>query len=146
MTDKERTLATEAALALGAGRGIDFFRNMKSQEEIQAQWNTIETRRLYQEQGRNLVEVIKARIQTLEARLKPDQELVVYCDAGRDRITVKEFEFPTWNLSVMTGVDENGNETYRIENVQDVKLTCKVLKSTKQPQHPIGFVLPPEKE
>jgi hypothetical protein len=116
----------------------------KSPEQRQSEWNQISMRNLQREQGKNIISVITERIQKLEAGLKEGEALVVYCDAGRDRLILKEIEFPTWNLAIMSGTDENGNYTHRLEGVQDVKLTCKVMASTKK-SAPIGFALPEAK-
>lgn len=114
----------------------------KSSEQRQAEWNEISSKKLLREQGRNLIEVIAHRVQALEAELKEGESLAVFCDAGKESILVRAFEFPTWHLAIVSGLDENGNQTYRIENIQDVKLTCKVVKSDKKAAR-IGFTLPP---
>jgi hypothetical protein len=114
-------------------------------EQMQARWNAIEMRDLWRSQGKNLVAVITERVRKLEANLKEDEELVVYCDAGLERIRATEFEFPTWHLAIVSGLDENNNPTQRIENVQDIKLTCKVLKTSKAARTKIGFTIPSEK-
>lgn len=103
----------------------------------------IAMRSVVREQGRNLVVIITERVKTLEANLKDDEALVVFCDAGRDRIRVKEFEFPNWHLAVVSGIDDDGNQTQRIAHVQNIELTCKVCK--RQPNvkvTTIGFILP----
>ncbi|HLK64470.1 MAG TPA: hypothetical protein VKU19_13585 [Bryobacteraceae bacterium] len=115
----------------------------RSPEEMQAKWNAIAMRNMVAQQGQNLVEVIKARVTDLEAKLQTDESLSVYCDAGKDQIRVESFEFPNWHLAVVAGLDEQGNRAYRIENVQDVKLTCKIVKSPRVGSK-IGFVLPAE--
>jgi len=95
------------------------------------------------EQGRNLTSVIQRRIQSLEESLKPGEELVVYCDAGKDRVRVQAIEFPNWHLAIVCGLDDDNNPTQRIANIQNIELTCKVIEI-----HPgskparIGFILP----
>ena len=113
----------------------------ESPEQRQAQWNEISTRNLLREQGANLIAVITDRVKSLEAALQADETLAVYCDAVRNRIRVQRFEFRTWHLAIVCGLDEEGNQAHRIENVQDVKLTCKIIKSGKK-SNPIGFALP----
>jgi hypothetical protein len=100
-------------------------------------------RNMVAQQGRNLVEVITARVRDLEAGLQPGERLTVSCDAGKEQIRVEGIEFPNSYLAVITGFDDNGNRTYRIENVQDIKLTCKIVKSQGTGAK-IGFVLPAE--
>lgn len=117
---------------------------VRNTEEIQARYNANEMRNLHRQQGENLVKVITERVKMLEAALQADEELAVYCDAGHEQLRVQSFEFPTWNLAVMVGLDANGNQAHRIENVEDVKLTCKVLKSVTADRRPIGFAVPPE--
>jgi hypothetical protein len=110
--------------------------------EDAAKWNAIMMRQAVAQQGENLVAVITARVKEWETKLKEGEALVVYCDAGRDRVHVESFEFPNWHLAIVVGLDDEGNRAYRIENVQDIKLTCKILKGA--PKNPIGFILPEE--
>jgi len=112
---------------------------------MQAKWNATEMRNMHRQQGENLVKVITERVKMLEAALKDGEELAVYCDAGPEQLRVQSFDFPTWNLAVIVGLDANGNQTHRIENVQDVKLTCKTLAiPVNAERRPIGFSLPPK--
>ena len=116
-------------------------------ERRAADWNAIAFRELMAQQGFNLTSVIKKRIEDLEEKLEPGEELAVYCDTGRDRIRVQSFEFPNWHLGILSGYDEFGNATQRIANIQNIELTCKVMK-TNPPSRPpkIGFVLPEQKK
>lgn len=116
----------------------------RNPQEDQARWNAFAMRDTIAQQGRNLVKVITEKVRYLESGLQPDEQLIVYCDAGRDRLRADAFEFPNWHLAIIAGLDDDNNRTYRIENVQDIKLTCKVVKSG-QSGPKIGFVLPPEK-
>jgi hypothetical protein len=109
-----------------------------------AEWTAIMMREMVAQQGENLVAVIQVKVQTLEASLQEGESLVVYCDAGKEQIQVESFEFPNWHLAIVSGLDDQNNRSYRIENVQDIKLTCKIVKS-QQKAAKIGFVLPAEK-
>jgi hypothetical protein len=112
-------------------------------QENQAKWNAIALRDLWAQQGENLAGVIQERIQTLEENLKAGEELTVYCDAGRDRIRAHNFEFPTWHLAIVSGLDDDGNLTERIANIQNIELTCKVVKTgSDKTGSKIGFILP----
>ena len=93
------------------------------------------------QQGHNLVAVIQEQVKQLEATLQEGERLIVYCDAGREQIRVETFTFPNWHLAMVGGFDDQGNRTRRIENVQDIKLTCKIVKS-QQKSAKIGFILP----
>ena len=53
--------------------------------------------------------------------------------------------FPNWHLAVVSGLDDENNRSCRIENVQDIKLTCKILKGQPR-KKPIGFILPKGQE
>jgi hypothetical protein len=136
-----RTLAV-----FGPRMDESFYRALRhNPQETQAKWNAIAMRDMVAQQGRNLVEVITARVKDIEAGLNEGESLVVYCDAGKEQIRAESFEFPTWHLEVVSGLDDQGNRAYRIENVQDIKLTCKVVKSPKSAPK-IGFILPAEGE
>jgi hypothetical protein len=110
-----------------------------------AEWTAIMMRQMVAQQGENLVAVILAKVKALEANLQAGEALVVYCDAGKERIRVERFEFPNWHLAIVSGLDEEDNRAYRIENVQDIKLTCKIVKGLPK-KNSIGFVLPKEPE
>jgi hypothetical protein len=157
--DKEQLIKKEELLKQALGTPASVYRHdmlareyrnplplpeLRNPAEDAAKWNAIMMRRMVEQQGENLVAVISERVKCLEATLQTDESLVVYCDAGKERIRVESFEFPNWHLAVVSGLDEDGNKTYRIENVQDIKLTCKVVKSTVKTTT-IGFVLPAEK-
>jgi hypothetical protein len=113
-------------------------------QESQARWTAIMMRNMVAQQGKNLVEVITERVKTLESALQDGESLVVFCDAGQEQIRVEGFEFPNWHLAIVSGTDAQDNKSYRIENVQDIKLTCKVVKGVEK--KPIGFILPKEPE
>jgi hypothetical protein len=112
-------------------------------QESQGQWNAIALRDLWAQQGEDLAGVIQEQIQTLEQNLKASEELIVYCDAGRDRIRAQSFAFPRWHLAIVCGLDDDGNPTQRIANTQNIELTCKVVKTEPGKTQPkIGFILP----
>src|ERR1017187_10393497 len=92
-------------------RGIDAMveQARNPPEKRQADWTAYAFRNLLAQQGQNLMDVIKKRIEDLETKLEAGEELVVYCDTGRDRIRVQSFEFPNWHLGILCGKDENGN-------------------------------------
>ena len=79
----------------------------------------------------------------IEASLQPGESLVVFCDAGKERIRAHSFTFPNWHLAIVEGLDDEGQRTVRIENVQDIKLTMKIVSSPKKSE-PIGFITPEE--
>jgi len=110
----------------------------------QAMHNRAEMRDLYAERGRDLVQVIKVQVEEMQKNLLSTESLLVYCDAGHEQIVVEGFEFPTWNIAVVTGTDIHGNKTRRITAVEDVKLSCKIVARELQPRKArIGFELPP---
>jgi hypothetical protein len=109
------------------------------------EWVAIMLRKTVAQQGHNLVTVIQDQVKQLEATLQEGESLIVYCDAGQERIRAQTFTFPNWHLAIVAGLDEQGHRTCRIENFQDMKLTCKIVKSAvKSPE--IGFVLPGKKQ
>jgi hypothetical protein len=130
-----------ASIAMSAQSDLGSYVSRESAQRVQAEYNAIAMRDLHAEQGKHLVNVITKRVQQMQEALKEGETLAVYCDAGGERIKVLALEFPTWNLAVLVGTDSLGNVSHRIENVQDVKLTCKILKGEKE-RRPIGFTFP----
>jgi hypothetical protein len=118
-----------------------------SREEIQFLYMQTALRPLIEEQAENMTAVILNHITQLQDNLQSDEELLVCCEAGGEIIRVHEFNFPKWNVAIITGFDERGNLTQRITHIQTIQLTCKVRKlepSGKRVR--IGFILPEDKK
>ena len=87
--------------------------------------------------------VILAQVQAMQKALKEDEELMVLCHAGGETVRVLEFFFPSWQVAVLTGTDNNRSVTRVISSVESLQLVCKVAKATP-PATParIKFVTP----
>ena len=97
-----------------------------------AEWTADMMREMVAQQGENLVAVIQEKVRTFEANLQEGESLVVYCDAGKERIRVDTFEFPTWHLAIVSGLNDENNRTHRIENVQDIKTHLQDRKGSSE--------------
>jgi hypothetical protein len=101
-------------------------------------------RAIGQEQGRNFAEVIKKEVQKLEVEANANGLAAAFtCDGGFELITVRSFEFPTWNIAIIRGVDKNGDSTHRVIDVKELRLTGKLIKGPAK-RSPIGFRMPGE--
>lgn len=87
--------------------------------------------------------VILAQVQAMQKALKEDEELMVLCQAGGETVRVLEFFFPSWQVAVLTGTDNNRSVTRVISSVDSLQLVCKVAKATP-PATPVRlkFVTP----
>ena len=84
-----------------------------------------------------------AQVQAMQKALKEDEELIVLCNAGGETVRVLEFYFPSWQVAVLTGTDNNKSVARVIAAVESLQLVCKVAK-TAPPATParIKFVTP----
>jgi hypothetical protein len=70
-----------------------------------------------------------AQVQGMQKALKEDEELLVLFHAGAETIRVLEFFFPSWQVAVLTGVDNAKSTTRVISGVESLQLVCKVTKA-----------------
>lgn len=77
----------------------------------------------------NVGGTILGQIQAMQKALKDDEELMVLCSAGVDTLRVLEIFLPTWRVMVLAGIDTDKVITRLVLPVEQVQLTCKVMKS-----------------
>ena len=86
------------------------------------------------------------QVQAMQRALKPEEELVVLYNAGTETIRVLEFYAPSWQILVLTGIDNDKNVTRIISPAGALQLICKVMKapSGAKPVR-LGFITPKTK-
>lgn len=96
-----------------------------------------------QVQAENVQNAIRTHIEELQAKLGPEQELVIYHGTGLEFIRVLQIAMPNHHVVILLGHDEKGNIASVVSNVGSLHLTCKVVK-VEAPQKPqrIGFIIP----
>jgi hypothetical protein len=72
--------------------------------------------------------VIFGQLAAMQKALKEDEELIVYCNSGPDRIRVMELFQPSPQVVVLTGIDANRTLTRVISAVDVLQLVCKTGK------------------
>lgn len=77
------------------------------------------------EAGEGIASVMLGQMQAMQNALKPEQELVVHCWAGTDRIRVLEVFAPTPRVLVLTGLDGEQAMTRVIMAAEKLQLVCK---------------------
>lgn len=70
-----------------------------------------------------------AQVQAMQKALKEDEELLVLFHAGGETVRVLEFFFPSWQVAVLTGVDNAKSTARVISAVESLQLVCKVAKA-----------------
>jgi hypothetical protein len=70
-----------------------------------------------------------AQVQAMQKALKEDEELLVLFHAGAETVRVLEFFFPSWQVAVLTGVDNARSTARVISAVESLQLVCKVTKA-----------------
>jgi hypothetical protein len=78
--------------------------------------------------GENLLATIFGEIQAMQKALKEDDELLVLLQNGLETMRVMEIYAPSWNVTVLTGIDSERNLTRVISPVENLQLICKVMK------------------
>jgi hypothetical protein len=84
-------------------------------------------------QSDNVGATILGQIQAMQKALKEDEELIVLASAGVETLRVLEIFLPTWKVAVLTGIDTEKLVTRVVCPVEQIALTCKVLKATAKP-------------
>jgi hypothetical protein len=72
---------------------------------------------------------ILGQIQAMQKALKGDEELMVLSSAGVETLRVLEIFLPSWRVMVLTGIDTEKVITRVVCPVEQVLLTCKVMKA-----------------
>jgi hypothetical protein len=72
--------------------------------------------------------VILGQIQGMQRALREDQELLVYCDAGGEKLRVTDIFVPNLQVLVLAGEDAEKNITRLVTPADSVQLVCKIMK------------------
>ena len=95
-----------------------------------------------QQKAESIKETITSHIKRLQTDLKEDEELLAYYFTGIEPIRVMHLLFQSWHLVILIGQDNGGNFSTAIMNIENVRLTFKVVKVKEdRPPVRIGFVL-----
>jgi len=97
------------------------------------------------ESSEAIAAVMLGQMQAMQNALKPEQELLVYCAVGVDRIRVLEVFAPTPRVLVLTGLDADQAMTRVIAAADSLQLVCKPVTAGTKPSR-IRFVTPRPKE
>ena len=89
---------------------------------------SLKTNRPAATSGENVCAVILGQIQAMQKAVKEDEELVVLLHNGLETIRVLEIYLPSWNVTVLTGIDTERNLTRVIAPADHLQLICKVMK------------------
>lgn len=111
------------------------FGNLTKQLAAQALGNTVDSvldsrgeKQSPPAQPENLCAIIVGQIQAMQKALKEDQELMVLCQPGGERIRIFEVYVPSPQILVLSGTDSEKNMTRIISPGQSIQLVCKVMK------------------
>jgi hypothetical protein len=98
-----------------------------------------------QQQAESVQAALVGHIRHLQEGLEEDQQLLVYCETGFERIQVRQVVLPNHHTVILDGVDDEGNTASLLVTLNNVKITCKVMR-VPPPDKPyrIGFTAPPD--
>lgn len=85
------------------------------------------------EGGEGIALVMVGQMQAMQNALKPEQELLVHCWTGGDRIRVMEVFAPTPRVLVLTGLDGEQGLTRVIAAAESLQLVCKPVAAGAKP-------------
>jgi hypothetical protein len=133
-----KTAASMSLEGLGAPREVYPRINPKIWDEINRS-----VRSPAQIQAENVQSAIVDHIRQRQGSLKEDQQLLVYCETGFERIEVYQIILPNHQALILSGVDEDGNEATMLATLNNVKIACKIV-AVAPPAKPrrIGFITP----
>ena len=77
----------------------------------------------------NVGATILGQIQAMQKALKEEDELVVLCGTGLEVLQVLEIFLPSWRVAVLSGIDTDRNITRVVAPVEQLVLTCKVMRA-----------------
>jgi len=78
--------------------------------------------------GESAGPVILAQLALMQRALKEDEELIVLCHAGGERIRVLEIFLPSPEVVVLSGTDANRAPARAIVPASSLELLCKAVK------------------
>lgn len=94
-----------------------------------------------QQQAENVHAAVLDHIRQQQDSLEGDQQLLVYCDNGREYIEVREIVLPNHHMLIFNGVDGEGNFASLIVTLNNVKIASKVIRvSPPAAPYRIGFI------
>ena len=73
--------------------------------------------------------VFMAQIQAMQKAIQDDEELVVTCACGGDKIRVMEIFLPSPRVAVLGGLDGNRQSVRVVSAVEALQVVCKVVKA-----------------
>jgi len=98
-----------------------------------------------QQQAESVQAALVGHIRQLQMGLEEDQQLLVCYETGFERIQVLQIVLPNHHTVILNGVDAEGNPASLIATLNNVRITCKVMR-VPPPNKPyrIGFTIPSE--
>ena len=96
-------------------------------------------------QAENVQAAIVDHIRQRQDSLSEDQQLLVYCETGFERIQVYQIVLPNHHALILSGLDADGNGSSVVATLNNIEITCKAVKADP-PAKPcrIGFIRPDE--
>ena len=94
------------------------------------------------------MEGLKSQVQQIEASLKPDQQLVMICWHGHEKLQVLSVGMPSNNVVALHCRDSEGNTIQVTGHMNSITFSFQVLTAAKAPakQIKIGFDMPKSKK
>lgn len=94
------------------------------------------------ELAKEMRENISTVLRNMLDRLEPGEDMSVYHFTGAEIIKVAQLIFRGTNLVLIVGEDAGGHFTISMRHLDDVNLTCKIVKMAPDEKRrtPIGFV------
>jgi hypothetical protein len=91
----------------------------------------------------DFLDAAKAQFAALTKALKEDEDLVVYCSIGADRMRVFDIEVSSATLVALHGIDSEGCRTSALVHPDSLNFVCKVTKlKPGGKRRPVGFHTP----
>ena len=93
-------------------------------------------------------EQLRVNIESMQKKIKKNEQLLIYCNAGGQPILVTSIGFQNPSMIIFHGLDSMGNECAVLSHMTSVQLIVRVIKvEGPQKSRRIGFMhkSPPKK-
>ncbi len=129
---------------LGEGPMINnsWFEDLESPslQELMNHLPKIRTTSIYETQAEMYMEGLKAQVTEIERRLKADEQLMMICWQGHEKMQVQSVTMPSHNVVALTCIDEEGTVIQVTGHMNAITFSFRIIKtSVPAKRNQIGF-------
>lgn len=124
-------------------RPFDFPAMLRDDEPNYSYVPLVRPRAIGEPEAELYIEGLKAQVRQMEASLKSDQQLLMYCWHGHERFQVLSVSMPSNNVVALHCSDADGNAIQVTGHMNSITFSFRVhTASPPVKRKPIGFEMP----